>query len=97
VPRLHEDLLRCLSCVTLKFNNDDDKILLTQLAVFTKQSLLKFLSSNLGLLGIVIIYAIGGGLIFEQLESTNEKNSCLTAESIYQPIEDNFVQELWQV
>lgn len=57
----------------------------------------RFLSSHLGLLTIVVLYAIAGGVIFQQLESTNEKSECIEAEGLYEELEAFFVEALWEV
>lgn len=57
----------------------------------------QFLSSHLGLLTIVILYAIAGGVIFQQLEATNEKSECIEAQGLYDQLESFFVENLWKV
>jgi len=57
----------------------------------------RFLSSHLGLLTIVILYAVAGGVIFQQLEATNEKSECIAAEGLYEQLESFFVETIWEV
>lgn len=57
----------------------------------------RFLSSHLGLLTVVVAYSVAGGILFQQLEATNEKNECLNAEILYKQLENSFVSALWQV
>lgn len=53
--------------------------------------------SHIGLCGMVIVYAIAGGFMFQHLESANEKSECLKAEKKYRPLENNTKYNLWQI
>ena len=55
---------------------------------------LKFCLSHITLLGMVMVYCIAGGLMFEHLEKTNEKQECLNAMNNYYPIENDTVYRL---
>ena len=57
----------------------------------------KFIFSQLGLCGMVILYSAAGGFIFQHLEQTNEKQLCLEAENAYMPMEHTKKHDLWEM
>ena len=57
----------------------------------------KFFLSHLGLLAMVIIYAIIGAFIFVQLEQPNERNLCFINSENYNSIQASMLNRLQQV
>ena len=57
----------------------------------------KFLSQHVGLLGMVVAYAIAGALIFQQLEAPNEKSGCIQRQNQYFPAQLEMANRLWLV
>ena len=57
----------------------------------------KFIFSQIGLCGMVILYSAAGGFVFQYLEQTNEKQLCLEAENSYRPMEKIVIEELWSM
>ena len=57
---------------------------------------LKFFFSNVGLSGMVVLYTVAGGFIFEHLEKTNEQEECNKARERYLPSENTTVYKVWQ-
>ncbi len=55
----------------------------------------KFIFSHIGLCGMVVLYSVAGGYVFQYLEQTNEKELCLEAERAYLPMEKTTVSNLW--
>ena len=43
---------------------------------------------------MVMVYCVAGGLMFEHLEKTNEKQECMNAMNNYFPIENDTVYRL---
>jgi len=61
------------------------------------KQIFKFFSSHLGLLALVVVYAIIGALIFVQLEQPNERQSCFTNSDNFYSIQAAMVDRLWAV
>ena len=58
---------------------------------------LKFLFSHIGLCGMVILYSVAGGFIFQHLEETNEVMECQKAQDKYEPAENDTTNKLWDI
>lgn len=58
---------------------------------------LKFSISQLGLLVVVVLYAVAGGFIFQHLEATNEKEQCIQGREKYEPMENNTIYKIWTI
>lgn len=55
---------------------------------------MKFLFSHVGLCGMVILYCVAGGFIFEHLEKNNEQQICYESRDEYLPMENKTIQGL---
>lgn len=58
---------------------------------------LRFSLSQVGLLLVVILYAVAGGFIFQHLESTNEKEQCVQGRDKYEPMENETIYKIWSI
>ncbi len=61
------------------------------------KKVLKAVFSHIGLSSIVIVYSIIGGLIFEHLEATNEKEECVQAMEKYAPMANKTLLNIWLI
>ena len=61
------------------------------------KKVLKGLFSHVGITGMVIAYSVIGGFVFEHLEKTNEKQSCIQLMDKYTPVENKTMLNLWEV
>ena len=61
------------------------------------KNILKGLFSHVGITGMVMAYSVIGGLVFEHLEKTNEKQSCIQLMDKYTPVENKTMLNLWEV
>ncbi|ELU00881.1 hypothetical protein CAPTEDRAFT_74395, partial [Capitella teleta] len=58
---------------------------------------MKVITSHIGLCGMVVVYAIAGGFMFQHLERANEKSDCTKAENKYRFLENATKFNLWQI
>ena len=56
-----------------------------------------FFLSHLGLLALVIAYAVIGALIFVQLEKPNERNICTINSDNYDLLQESMTERLWTI
>lgn len=61
------------------------------------QMLMKFLFSHVGLCGMVALYCVAGGFIFEHLEKKNEEEICFDAKEDYVSMETDTIQGVMNV
>ncbi len=59
------------------------------------KAFMKAAFSHIGLCGMVCLYSVAGGFIFQHLEQTNEKQECIKAMEKYVPMENKTVHDLW--
>ncbi|XP_050402823.1 TWiK family of potassium channels protein 7 [Patella vulgata] len=57
----------------------------------------KFLFSHIGLCGMVILYCVAGGFIFEHLEKNNEQQICYESRSEYNPMENKTIESILKI
>ena len=61
------------------------------------KKVLKAVFSHVGLSTIVIVYSIIGGLVFEHLEATNEREECMQAMEKYSPLANKTLLNVWLI
>nr|KAG5690678.1 hypothetical protein BaRGS_013464 [Batillaria attramentaria] len=57
----------------------------------------KFLFSHVGLCGMVVLYCVAGGFIFEHLEKNNEEQICFESLSEYSPMESKTINSTMKI
>lgn len=57
----------------------------------------KFILTNVGLGLVMVIYTIVGAIVFQKLETTNEKESCTASMNKYEPLENQTANDLWSM
>ncbi|ESP01297.1 hypothetical protein LOTGIDRAFT_73684, partial [Lottia gigantea] len=57
----------------------------------------KFLFSHVGLCGMVVLYCVAGGFIFEHLEKNNEQMICYESRSEYNPMENKTIESILKI
>ena len=62
-----------------------------------RKNVMKGLFSHVGITAIVIAYSIIGGFVFQHLEETNEKASCIQLMDKYTPVENKTMLNLWEI
>ena len=63
---------------------------------FCKRSA-KVILKNVFLCLLVTLFAIAGGVIFQHLENTNERQECIETMNKYIPMENQTAHSLWQI
>ncbi|OWF47520.1 TWiK family of potassium channels protein 18-like [Mizuhopecten yessoensis] len=58
---------------------------------------MKFLFSHVGLCGMVVLYCVAGGFIFEHLEKNNEQQICYDSKEEYEPMENKTLTNMLNV
>lgn len=61
------------------------------------KKVMKFLFSHVGLCGMVILYCVIGGFIFEHLEKNNEEQICYESMSEYVPMENKTINSTLKI
>ena len=80
-----------------KMMSEDDRLQLRKMRIeFCKKSA-KFVCSNAGLGIIIVLYTIGGAYVFQALENTNEKTTCMASMNKYIPMENQTANSLWSI
>ena len=57
----------------------------------------KFVGSQIGLVVLIVVYAIIGAVMFEHLEKANEMDTCLQKQALYEPLQNDTVYKFWQI
>lgn len=63
---------------------------------FCKRSA-KVIMTNVVLCLLVTLFAVAGGIIFQHLEDTNEREECVQTMNKYFPMENATVRSLWEI
>ncbi|KAK3605639.1 hypothetical protein CHS0354_032589 [Potamilus streckersoni] len=61
------------------------------------KKIMKFMFSHIGLCGMVVLYTIAGGFIFQHLEKANEVEICYESQKEYDPMENKTLENFRKV
>ena len=81
----------------LAMTNENDQLKRRQVIANCCKKSMKVIFSHVGLSGMVIVYSIIGGFIFQHLERTNEKQECVNSQNKYEPMENVTKYNLWEI